>query len=176
MHLVCTLLISNCTDKLYTKKGHGNYLCNQLRSYKTEKSSMHHRADFWSNFWEVSGFWSKLLRSCHRSHCVTRSPHKGNFSEVWGQLLKITPWNARKRVLCKRVLWGSVRKRDAHLSANWKVASFRHEGSSLFPPFLSHSGVLLGTFTDSQSTHLQSTRLQASDPQTPANLSESGSC
>ena len=37
------------------------------------------------------GLWSKLLRSCPKLHCVWWFPHKGNFWEVRGQLLKIPP-------------------------------------------------------------------------------------
>ena len=42
------------------------------------------------------GFWGKLLRSCPKMRRVWWFPHKGNFWEVRGQLLKITPKAAHK--------------------------------------------------------------------------------
>ena len=62
---------------------------------KTESSHMHCRADFWSNFWEVPGV-LKQLRSCPKICCVWWFPHKRNFWEVTGQLLKMPPETPNK--------------------------------------------------------------------------------
>ena len=45
---------------------------------------------------KLRGFWSKLLRSCPKIRCVWWFPHKSNFWEVGGQLLKITPETPHK--------------------------------------------------------------------------------
>ena len=100
---------------------------------------------------------------------VGRERGKGRIGKIPGQIGenpkksgKSPKWEVRKRVYLGNGNFELERERGAHFSEDWQVACFCQRCPTFFIPFSSSVAETWGLFTDSQSAHLQSTRVRTS--------------